>query len=271
MVMAIATVALMLAVPVTMIATDTDAQGDWWGNTTDIYVKAGSTFKYGDIQSPDGKAIQRIEASGALQEYFMVSGHTVTANIPSATIPGEYDMAIVIYTSGETYWMRFIFHVTEADAIPSGYAAYAPVINTVDVSHVGNNTKLASIKLNTTNVATLHVDYADGVQTENIDVTSDSLMLTHKFDQKGLFAMKITASNGYGTTQSVIVYDAGLGEAVNYTIVQDGDSHPLWILYALVIGAILCAVGFYVTRIPQLVIAAIVLGIMAAVDYFWIL
>ena len=270
----VAVLAFMLCAPFVCVSADADAAGSWYDKTTDIYIEAGASFQYGEIKSPDGKEIQSITVQGSIEPYFTVSGNSVSAKFPMNMAEGEYDCVFLVKTSNNTYWMRFLFHVTEPDIVDSGYAANIPLINSIDIDCVGNNTKVASIKLMTSNVDTLKVDFNDGIMTDDITVTNESLIMTHKYSQVGLFAMKFTATNSYGSTQCVVVYDAGQGKAVEYSYsadVDNGYSHSIWVLYGLLGGAVVLCGAYLFTRVPILIFGALICAAASVVDYFWIL
>lgn len=263
---------MMVAVPFSTMCADADAEGNWWDTTTEIDIEAGSTFQYSSIKAPNGEAVMSITVESDLVDYIMVDGNSIRAALPMSLEAGDYDVVLLVTTKSSTYWMRFIFHVTEKE-YGEGFAANLPVINNIDVTNIGNNVKVASVNINMTNVTSMVVDYGDNISTEPISIDGPSMTVTHKYDQTGLFAMKITTSNAYGSVQNYLVYDSGTGKVVEYGMeVDDGsDNHPAWILYALAGVTVILLGAFLIMRVPIALFGAIVAGVATVVDYLFII
>jgi len=265
--------AVMMVTLVPCVASEaSDAAGQWWGTTTDIPITAGSTFEFSGLGSLDDETTQ-ISVAGDLKQYFTITGTDMKATFPRDLEEGTYN--IIIKSSGkEQRWMILSFHVQSSEPVPTGYAAQIPSIDRVAITPIGNNPGTVQITLKTTNVDSVRIDFDDGTATEDIGVRSKVTSVTHRYYGNGLYALGITASNSYGSTQTTVVYNSGIGEYSNDVseedvVEEETEKSTPWMLIVLIVAAIVATAIAYFTYSPLAIAAAIVLGLSAGVDYLW--
>jgi hypothetical protein len=203
-VMAVFAAAMLLVSP---IIVGFDAASDD-NKVVHVSVYTGTSFQYDDIAAPVGSsAFNYITLDGPMAQYMTLSGTSVVGKVPYTLGEGEFDLRIIGHSDSFIHTKTVKFHVRENPVqYNSANIDKMPSIDKVGTSTLGAQGKITKLSMKTTNADSVSVDYNDGIMTSPIQVQGGDTISTHTYSAAGTYAIKIVASNDYGSDELVLIY-----------------------------------------------------------------
>lgn len=214
------------------------------GRTVDVSVYAGSSLQYDDIVTPVDRTGTYLTIEGSMASYLTLQDRSLKGTVPSNLSEGTYECRIIAH-GNTNYTITLRVHVQEN---PMHYSAsdlnLIPTIDRVGVAKIAGSAKNISLHMSTTKADSVIVDYNDGIITSPIMVSGTDTISTHSYEGSGMYTIKISASNNYGTDNLVLLYDSSTAELTPADSSEEdkGFEMPMWGWIAIGVAVILAGV-----------------------------